>query len=107
MSANSRHCTPSWTWGAASWSTPRCTSHGADVGGLAWSVARAARHRLTAVGGALLCVTDMVDRPDPSKVCVHVGLGVWPELTLDEALKFLDRKAAALTQCAGDASACR
>jgi len=49
----------------------------------------------------------MVDRPDPIKVCVHVGLGVWPELTLDEALKFLDRKAAALTQCAGDASACR
>ena len=34
-------------------------------------------------------------RPNPSRVFVHVGLGVWPSLTLDEALAFLDRKDAA------------
>jgi len=55
---------------------------------------------------ALACATDTADRPDPSNVCVHVGLGVWPKLTLDEALNFLDRKEAALTQCVGDAFAC-
>ena len=30
--------------------------------------------------------------PDPGKICVSVGLGFFVELTLDEALKFLDKK---------------
>ena len=35
--------------------------------------------------------------PDPSKIFVAVGLGFFVELTLDEALNFIDRKEKSLT----------
>ena len=34
--------------------------------------------------------------PEPSKICVSVGMGFFVEMTLDEALKFLDKKDAEL-----------
>ena len=36
--------------------------------------------------------------PDPTKVCVAVGLGFFVELTLDEALAFVSKKDAALSK---------
>ena len=36
--------------------------------------------------------------PEPGKICVSVGLGFFVELTLDEALKFLDKKDAELSK---------
>ena len=36
--------------------------------------------------------------PDPTKVCVAVGLGFFVELTLDEALAFVSKKDAALNK---------
>ena len=36
--------------------------------------------------------------PDPTKVCVAVGLGFFVELTLDEALAFVAKKDAALNK---------
>ena len=36
--------------------------------------------------------------PDPTKVCVAVGLGFFVELTLDEALAFVSKKDAALSR---------
>lgn len=35
---------------------------------------------------------------DPTKICVSVGLGFFLELTLDEALQFLEKKDRALTK---------
>ena len=39
--------------------------------------------------------------PDPTKVCVAVGLGFFVELTLDEALAFVAKKDAALSKQVG------
>ena len=36
--------------------------------------------------------------PDPTKVCVAVGLGFFVELTLDEALTFISKKDADLNK---------
>ena len=36
--------------------------------------------------------------PDPTKVCVAVGLGFFVELTLDEALTFISKKDADLNR---------
>ena len=39
--------------------------------------------------------------PDPTKVCVAVGLGFFVELTLEEALAFVSKKDAALSKQVG------
>ena len=36
--------------------------------------------------------------PQPGKICVAVGMGFFVEMTLDEALKFLDKKDAELSK---------
>lgn len=40
--------------------------------------------------------------PDPSRVCVAVGFGVFVELSHDEALKFIDKKVAHLNKKANE-----
>ena len=37
-------------------------------------------------------------RPDPSMICVSVGYGFFVEFTLAEALKFIEKKMAYLTE---------
>ena len=44
--------------------------------------------------------------PDPTKVCVAVGLGFFVELTLDEALTFISKKDADLNKQVRNLLAC-